>query len=115
MLPQEGIRKFFSSSYPTGLLTYKPAEHFDWMQDVTTGLVGAMIKLRLPSLSAPELGIPLPMLATNITGDLLRIIVDPIFETYKEKGQPHIMLTALAYTGEMMILDTGELLYVPYL
>jgi len=114
LTPQEGIEKFFSATYPTALIRYNPDEHHEWVKDVTTGLVGAMIQLRLPSLSAPEMGIPLPMFATNVENDLLRIVVDPIFQPLKEKGLRHYLVTALAYTGEMMILDTTELHYLNY-
>lgn len=105
---------FFGASYPDHLVKYNPDEHYEWVKDVTTGLVGALIKLRLPSLSAPEMGLPLPMFATNVENDLLRIVVDPIFQPLKEKGQRHYLITALAYTGEMMVLDTTELHYLNY-
>jgi len=88
---------------------YNHEEHYEWVQDTTTGLVGAVLQLRLPSLSAPEIGIPLPMLVTYPPGDIIRIIIDPSFFPHKEKGQDHMLISALAYTGELLVLDTAKI------
>lgn len=84
------------------------------VRDLATGLIGAQLRLRLPSLSGPELGVGIPLLVTNVPGDILRIFIAPVIEAYNEDGQEFVRLTARAYTEERMALDTAELWYTPF-
>lgn len=106
----EGVRLYKESGPPSHLLDYNPDVHEQDMKDLATGLIGAMLKLSLPSISGPQLGSPIPMIVTHVPGDLLRIFVHP---QIKKDGE-HVVLTAFSYTGEMMTLDTRDLDYVPW-
>lgn len=112
MSRDEGVRRFFSSPLPTKLRPYHKEEWEELIRPACTGLAGACIYLRLPSLSMPEIGLPYPVIFTNVERDLQRFIVDPVFEPCKEKGQDHMMITALAFTGEMMVVDTTDMSYL---
>lgn len=105
MTREEGVRRFFQSNHRPSWRAYDDED----IKDCCTGLAGACVYLNLPSLSAPEIGVGIPLVFTNVGNDWLRFIIEPVMEFYTEKGQQHVMLTALAYTGEMMIVDTTEM------
>ena len=109
------MRRFFESPPPPFILPYIPDEHEEARLHLTTGLVGALLRLKLPSLSGPEIGSPLPIVVTHVPGDLIRIFVDPKIKTYKKEGREFVRLTALAHTGEAMSLDTYYIEeYIPH-
>lgn len=106
MTPDEGVRRYFEAELPSSVRNYHPESDDEDMKDLATGLIGAMLKLKLPSLSGPELGSDIPLVVLYIPGDLIRILVDP----HIKKEQYSYRVTALSYTGEFMLLDTSDVM-----
>lgn len=106
----EGVALYREGVDPVRLVYYDPEEHSEEMKDLATGLIGAMLKLDLPSASGPEFGSRIPLVVTYVPGDVIRIMIDPIMK----KGSKHIKLTAFSYTGEQMVVDTSTLWYAPW-
>jgi hypothetical protein len=80
------------------------------MKDLATGACGAMLAMQVPSVSGGQLGSHIPFLVTMVKGDLIRIFIDPYIQ---KNGDDHVVVTAFAYSGERMKLDTEELWYAP--
>ena len=124
MTAKEGLGAYLNSAPPSYLVHYEPEVHDEEMKDLVTGLCGALLKTDLYSLSGPQLGSYLPVVITRGPNDLLRILIDPYIEPYGavletglpyiEKAREHIELTALAYSGEGIVLDTKDIPYVNY-
>lgn len=120
----EGVAAYLAGNKATTLVHYDPEQHEEQMKAVVTGVAGAMLKLGLRSLSGPEIGSSIPVVVTNVPGDVIRIFVDPYVEAYGpeeatqvpyiKKAREHVELTALTYTGEGLLLDTAEMGYTNY-
>ena len=112
--PQEAEELFFEAPPPKELVEYDPTEHTENMKDLVPGMIGAALRLKLRSISGPEIGSPLPVVATLVPRDLIRILVDPTIVSYKRKGREFVRLDALSYQGELLVLDTADLYYGPF-
>lgn len=111
MTPAEGVERYHSAPPPDYITEYDPAYHDEEMRDMVTGLVGAMRQLKLPVLTAWELGLSLPVAAIDLGAVGIRILVDPDIDRYIKKGQEFFTLTALTYKGDVVILDTYDYIY----
>lgn len=82
-------------------------EYEEEMKSITPALVGAMLKLDLKSISAPQIGSSLPIIVLRYP--VIRIIVDPIAGKYNtKKGQEHLRVSARNYSGDQFTLDTAK-------
>lgn len=121
LLPAEAVEAYLSGAPSPYVVDYDPLEHDEAMLDVATGVVGAMLKLGLASLSGPEIGSPIPFVACNVPGDVVRLFVAPVIVPYGEvldsdapyikKAREHVKLTALSYQGDLLRLDTKKMDY----
>lgn len=122
LLPEEAERAYREGKPSPYVLAYDPDVHEEAMKDLATGLIGALLRMGLEYISGPEIGSPIPMVVTNVRGDMLRIFIDPYVEGYgpevacnlprMKKARQHAELTALSYQGEGMYFDTGELTHI---
>jgi hypothetical protein len=102
-----------------------PETEWEQVHDLATGLIGALLRLKLHSLSGPQIGSGLPLLVTSVPGDWLRIFFAPVIKPYGDevefnhdhikKGKEHVRLSSLSYTGELMRFDSKRVWYGPYL
>lgn len=123
--PQEGEEAYRNGRLSSYVVCYDHEQHGEEMMDLATGLIGALLRLKLPSISGPEIGSPIPMVVTYVDGDLLRIFIDPHVEPFGEeiatgikgmkKARQHVELTALSYQGEPMYLNTADLDYANHI
>ena len=74
------------------------------MKVIMPALIGAMLELDLKSISAPQIGSKLPIMVLRYP--VIRILIDPIINTYDKKGQRHVRVLALNYKGDSIVLDT---------
>lgn len=121
LLPTEAVKAYFEGTPSLFVVDYDPVQHDEDMLDVATGVIGAMLKLGLASLSGPEVGSPIPFVACNVPGDVVRLFVAPRitpygeeYETdlpYMKKAREHVKLVALSYQGDLLRLDTKKLDY----
>ena len=108
MTPKEAIKRLRSKQRPLEILDYNPVEHEEEMQDMMTGLAGAVLSLGVPSLSGPQIGSRIPAVVTNT--DVIRLfIIDEVYEMKKEKPRA-ISFGAFTYTGEYEQFDTDHML-----
>jgi hypothetical protein len=117
MTASEGVRLYERGALSEELVEFNPEEHKEEWKDLATGLVGALLKLGLPSISSPQLGHRLPAIVTYVPDDFLRIMVDPFVEPFGRrlrKGREFVELTALSYQGEPIYMNTKDLWYVNY-
>lgn len=117
MSAKEGVRRFNSGALPDEVIEYDPAQHEEELRELSTGLIGALLKLGLPSICSLELGHRLPVIVTYVPDDLLRVFVDPFVQPFGrklKKGREFVELTALSLQGEPIYMNTQELWYVNY-
>lgn len=124
MTADEGVRAYMEGTPSSFIVPYNPQEHEEAMMDLITGLIGAMLKLNLGSLSGPELGSTIPVVVTNVPGDILRILIAPDITPYGpwyqtnnmniKKAREFVKLTALSYRGDLLKLDTRYEKYLNY-
>jgi len=107
MLASEGVERWNSAPFPEGMVDYDEQEHAALKDDIMTGLVGALLQLKLDVITARDIGVELPIAVINIDGIGLRILVDPVVEKYKtHEGQELYKLTALNNKGSTVTIDT---------
>ena len=121
LLPSEAKEAYLNGEPSSSLVMYDPDIHQEEMMDLATGLIGAMLQLRLDSISGPEIGSKIPIVVTNVDNDIIRILIDPYIDAYGEevecnlprmkKARKHVELTALSYKGEGIYLNTEDLYY----
>lgn len=111
LTPAEAIKRYKRKRRPDALLEYNPVEHQDHMEDLMTGLAGAVYSLRLPSLFGPEIGSPIPAMVLDVPGDVMRLFVDPTFLKVKEKPR-RVIFSAFTYKGEYEVYDTERMILV---
>lgn len=113
----EGVELFKLGTPPKEVIEFDPAVHMEEWHDMATGLIGAMLKLGLPSISSIEIGHRIPAIVTHVPDDFLRIFVDPFVQPFgrrMRKGREFVELTALSYQGEPVYMNTEELWHVNY-
>lgn len=107
LLPKDAVAMYNESDPPERVVRYDDVEniqeHLEEIHDLATGLIGALLKLELDSISGPEIGSEIPMVVINVDDDLIRILVDPVII---EEGRNHLTVSALSYVGERLHIDT---------
>jgi hypothetical protein len=112
LTPAEAVKLYEKEDPPERVFRFDDIEDLTedklgQIHDLATGLIGAMLKLELQSLSGPEIGSELPLVVSNVKDDVIRIFISPIVI---EEGQDYIVISALNYEGDRMVLDTREML-----
>jgi hypothetical protein len=86
---------------PTGMVKDFTFEKYgEEVRYLLPGMIGAMLKLDLKSISAPEIGSALPIMVLRYP--VLRIILDPELTEY----DTYVFVHASNYSGDPVLIDT---------
>lgn len=122
LLPDEAVQRYVRRPTDIPVVHYDPEIHEEEMKAVAVGVIGALLKMdKVDSVSGPQVGSRIPIVALKVPGDVIRIYIDPYMEAYGrpvrtgmahiKKAQEHVELTALTYGGDGLLVDTAEMSY----
>lgn len=124
LTPVQAVARYVRRPTDVALVHYAPELHLEEMKAVCTGVVGAVLSGKADdthSVSGPQVGSRIPIVATLVPGDVIRIFIDPYVDTYGGKVQTgyshiraafkHVILTYYTYKGEPTLMDTGRMDY----
>ena len=111
LTPAEAEASFREGKLALPLLPFNPEEHMPEVERIVPGMIGVLLRSDgiIESISAPQIGVPLPVIVTAVDGDYIRIFVDPSILPYRDKkGRQHVLAVGLSLQGDSLLFDTSE-------